>query len=205
MKKYILLIAFLSLSFLSFQTASAGLLVTEDMDITDIALENSATNATILKGSETGSFFVSKGSFRVTNPSDFKVVFPNPNVKSIFLVGEDGKIVSCEENKKPGESFLNVTNLKGTYEIVPSETETCKSLDQFPRNKFSPIVALRESEYKKLVEKLGEDVVEDAIFQDNPNKIQKASFLDEMSDEDKERILLDLGKIAAFIIIGQIF
>lgn len=179
MKKYIL-IAFGFSFLLASNVACAGLLVTDDMKVPEIDFNGGKTEMTILKDSETEYFFVSKGSFTVTNPiskNGFNVASSNKEVKTILLTSEDNKVVSCALNEKPGESFLHINNLKGKYNIVPSKIEDCSKA--FSSNK---------------------------VFKTkfNDSDVVLASFWDDMSEEQKEKLLLELGKIALIIIVGQV-
>lgn len=179
MKKYIL-IAFISLFLLSSNSAFAGLLITDDMKVPGVNFNGKTTEMTILKDSEAEYFFVSKGSFTVTNPiskNGFNVASLDKEVKTILLKDASNKIVSCASNDKPGESFLHINNLKGKYDIVPSKIEDCSKA--FSSNK---------------------------VFKTkfNDSDVVLASFWDDMSAEQKEKLLLELGKIALIMIVGQV-
>lgn len=176
MKKYIL-IAFISLFLLSSQSAFAGLLVTEDMKVPGVDFNGKTTEMTILKDSEAEYFFVSKGGFSVTNPSKngFNVASSNNEVKTILLISEDNKVVSCALNEKPGQSYLSVSDLKGKYNIVPSTIESCEKALGYDKT-------------------FGSVMTSDVVL---------TSFWDDMSQEQKERLILELGKIAVIMLIGQ--
>ncbi|HOI60276.1 MAG TPA: hypothetical protein PKU93_03035 [Candidatus Pacearchaeota archaeon] len=183
MKKYIL-IAFISLFLLSSNSVSAGLLITDDMKVPGVNFNGKTTEMTILKDSEAEYFFVSNGAFTVTNPSQngFNVASSNNEVKTILLTSEDDKVVSCALNDNPGKSYLHISDLKGKYNVVPSTIESCEKALSFNKT-FATISS------NKIID----------------SNIVLSSFWDDMSQEQKEKLILEIGKIAVIMLIGQAF
>lgn len=182
-KQYIILSLILTFALMFLGKTFAGLFVTEDMKVPGINFNGRTVEMTILKDSETGSFLAANGSFKVTNPTSkngFNIASADSEVKSILLTRENGKVVSCALNENPGQSFLHINGLKGTYNIVPSKIEDCSK-------------ALEKS---AAISSILEDCSSD-------KDIAAASFLEDMSPAERA-ILLEVAKIAAFVIIGQV-
>ena len=197
MKKYIILTLITAFALLLLGKVFAGLLVTEDLKVPQINFNDGATELTILKGSEAGSFLATNGSFKVTNPvseNGFNVAALDSNVKSILLTKTTGEIVSCTLNEKPGESYLHVNDLKGTYNIVPSKIDSCEEA----LSKSTEISSILQDYILLEASSNNQDISNDI------SNVVMASFFDDMSDDEK-KILFEVAKIAAIVIVGQIF
>jgi len=129
--------------------------------------------------------------FTVTNPTSkngFNVASSNEEVRTILLTSQDNKVISCTLNKEPGKSFLHIANLKGRYNIIPSKIEDCGKAMGLNKTFATRIEATSQNMNLK-----------------STSNIVTASFWDDMSTEQKERLLLEISKIAVIILIGQAF
>ncbi|MFA7142337.1 MAG: hypothetical protein WC157_03485, partial [Candidatus Paceibacterota bacterium] len=97
----------------------------------------------------------------------------------------------CTLNEKPGESYLHVNDLKGTYNIVPSKIDNCEEA----LSKSTAISSIL-NDYMEVdtMDQNMEKHVTDAVM---------ASFFDDMSDDEK-KILFEVAKIVTIVLVGQI-
>jgi len=116
-------------SMMGFQVLAAtnDLIISENMNVSDVTLGSGTTNIVVFANSSAESFDIVDGIFTVTNPgSSFSVGSSNASVKTI-VISKNGSVQDCIINSTPGTSSITLPVTSGTYTVQPSETTTCSN------------------------------------------------------------------------------